>query len=561
MAGTKERYYSLMQKALYAYSDEDIREYFERVKRDGLKEHGFPRLTANIGIMISMGVRRELLPIFIEMMDFSCDTIPTVLAANDFSVREIVFCLLEIEKSGVLPKEYTTRWRERLASIDPLTTYTVYAKTPDEDVRNWALYTALSEFARQKAGLCDSSEFIDLQIASQLVWLDENGMYMDKKGSDINHPFMYDIVSRGLFTLLLHLGYRGRYFDRIDSALRKAALCTLTMQSVTGELPFGGRSNQFIHNEAWMAVIFEYEAKRYKASDPELASRFKAAAGEATAAAERWIDRKPTLHIKNRYPRESMYGCEFYAYFDKYMITVASFFYVASLIADDSIEAGEFDMSADVFATSHHFHKLFLRAGGYMAELDTNADPEYDASGLGRVHKRGAPSAICMSTPSPSNPDYKLDIPNPVAASLCPCVRMDGRWIYSCDSDADFEVISLSHTEKCASTRLVASFKCGARVVEDIYVDSEGVSISLSSECEIGFMLPAFDFDGEKNTEISLSENSLSISYEGWTCRYTVSGALSDIGKITANRNGHYRLFLASADKKLNVGIEILPNL
>ena len=60
----KERYIALMAKALEAYSDEHIIEYFERVKREGLIEHGFPRLTANMGILISHGYRPDLLPIY-----------------------------------------------------------------------------------------------------------------------------------------------------------------------------------------------------------------------------------------------------------------------------------------------------------------------------------------------------------------------------------------------------------------------------------------------------------------------------------------------------------------
>ena len=113
----KERYISLMAKTLTAYSDEHIHEYFDRVKREGLTEHGFPRLTANLGILIAHGRRRDLLPLFLEMMDFCCATIPTCKAANDFSVREIICCLWEIERNAVVAREITERWRDELAGI------------------------------------------------------------------------------------------------------------------------------------------------------------------------------------------------------------------------------------------------------------------------------------------------------------------------------------------------------------------------------------------------------------------------------------------------------------
>ena len=53
----KEKYIELMEKALSAYTDEHIQRYFNDVKTNGLTEHGFPRLTANIGILIAHGRR------------------------------------------------------------------------------------------------------------------------------------------------------------------------------------------------------------------------------------------------------------------------------------------------------------------------------------------------------------------------------------------------------------------------------------------------------------------------------------------------------------------------
>ena len=62
----KERYIALMDRALDAYTKEHIESYYQSVLQDGLKEHGFPRLTANIGVLIAHRRRRELLPLFIK---------------------------------------------------------------------------------------------------------------------------------------------------------------------------------------------------------------------------------------------------------------------------------------------------------------------------------------------------------------------------------------------------------------------------------------------------------------------------------------------------------------
>ena len=56
----KKRYLDLMETALSAYADAHILRYFNEVKEKGLTEHGFPRLTANIGILIAHGRRADL---------------------------------------------------------------------------------------------------------------------------------------------------------------------------------------------------------------------------------------------------------------------------------------------------------------------------------------------------------------------------------------------------------------------------------------------------------------------------------------------------------------------
>lgn len=402
----KEQYLSLMAKALSAYSDRHIAEYFETVRTNGLTEHGFPRLTANLGILISYGFRTDLLPLFCEMMEFCCKSVPRVKAANDFSVRELLSCLAALENAQTVGHEMLDRWKGYLKTIVPQTCYSIYAKTPEDCVHNWACFTLVSEYLRQTMGLCDSADFVELQLSTQLRLFDENGMYRDP-----NQPMVYDLVPRGLFSLLLFFGYRGPCFSRIDALLKRAGLHTLEMQSVTGEIPYGGRSNQFLFNEPLFAILFEYEAARYAGEgDFPLARRFKGAAQRALSALSHWLGETPIRHVKNRFPEESRYGCERYAYFDKYMITTASFLYAAFLLCDDTIvPEAEPEIRPAVFRTSADFHKVFLRSAVYALELDLCADPHYDASGLGRVQREGAPSALCLSHPCTDTPKYTVD--------------------------------------------------------------------------------------------------------------------------------------------------------
>ncbi len=549
----KKRYIELMARALSAYTDEHINNYFTKVKTEGLTEHGFPRLTANLGILISHGIRTDLLPLFCEMMDFCCKHIPRVKAANDFSVREIVLCLMEVERAEIVDKSKIDGWKAALGTIVATSCYDRFAILPTDNVHNWACFTALSEFMRLYIGLGADPDFIDTQIASQLLPLDENGMYRDP-----HEPMVYDLVPRGLFALLLHFGYNGRYRDKVDNCLRTAGLHTLKMQSVTGEIPYGGRSNHCVFNEALIAIVLEYEAARYaREGNTALAAQFKAGVKLALDATERYLSLSPIHHVKNRFPLESRYGCEKYAYFDKYMITTASYLYSAYLLCDDSIEASD-GVDNAAWQTSEHFHKVFMRHGNYSLEFDTNADTHYDISGLGRVHRRGAPSPICMSLPCTSKPKYTIDIERSNKLSLCPCIKQDGEWQLGTSVKTKYELNRLDCSDTCAEAQLLCTFEGGGKVAHSYCVNNNGICITARGEGEIGYILPAFVFDGQTSTVITATENTLEISYLGWLCRYTTDARISELDRPARNRSGHYRTFIATGKNQIKIKIEII---
>ena len=558
----KERYISLSEQVLSAYTDEHIRTYFNDVKMNGLTEHGFPRLTANIGILIAHGRRKDLLSLFTEMMDVCCDMFlrPYVKAANEFSVREIVCCINEIEKAGAVAPEHILRWKQKITKIVPEACYNVIVEKETDRITNWAIFGAVSEYARLYSGMGGNYDFIDRQLSCQFWWLDENGMYRDNSKELIHQPIMYDYVSRGLFAMLLHFGYRGKYYEQIDNCLKRTGLLTLKMQSTNGEIPFGGRSNQFLHNEAWMVLLFEYEARRYYAEgNTELAMTFKSAVNRALDVTEAWLNKKPIRHIKNRFPTETKYGCEKYAYFDKYMVTAASNLYAAYLLCDDSIPTLDApDHETAAFQTSRYFHKLFIKSEGYALEFDTNADPHYDANGLGRVHREGAPSTICLSCPCPATPSYTVDTEESLPFSLCSAIRdMDG-WRFGSMESATYEILHYSTDKNNASLTLLCNYSDHRFIKEHYTVNRNGVSITVDGDGEIGYTLPAFCFDGEVSAEIVSDDHSLTVYYEGWMCRYTTDGTILDLNSIAVNRNGHYRVFVATSRHTLHVKIEIV---
>ena len=554
---TKEKYISLMEMALSAYSDEHIERYFNDVKTNCLKEHGFPRLTVCIGILLTHGKRTYLKNLFYEMMEFCCKTIPNVKAANDFSIREIIFCILELEKHQTFDGETLDRWKNYLKDIDPEICYNVFARKGTDKLYNWALFTGVSEYMRQFIGLNNTEEFVDIQIETQLRHLDENLMYKD---APIHPPMVYDLVSRSLFAMLLHFGYKGKFYNKINECLKNTGLITLKMQSVNGEIPFGGRSNQFVLNEGILAIIYEFEANRYaKEGNLKLASKFKSGIDAAIKVTEHWFSTTPIYHIKNRFPLESRYGCEEYGYFDKYMITTASWLYAAYLMCDETIPSEVCEEQPDVFKTSDQFHKLFMKNEEYSLEFDLDADYHYDASGLGRVHKKGAPSAICLSVPCPptSTAKYTTNIDNAEPISLCPAIFNNETPIFASEGSVKHKLKDFVVTNSCACADLCYIFENGKTVESSYTLTSQGVEISVRGDGNIAFALPAFSFDGENNTQISTDENSLTVAYQGWTCKYTSSGTMVDLKKEAYNPNGYYKVFYVKANKTLTVTIEI----
>lgn len=72
---------------------------------------------------------------------------------------------------------------------------------------------------------------------------------------DPHEPIVYDMVTRLQLAMALYFGFEGECAKRLEEHLEKSADLTLKMQSITGEIPFGGRSNQFLHNETFYAAL------------------------------------------------------------------------------------------------------------------------------------------------------------------------------------------------------------------------------------------------------------------------------------------------------------------
>ena len=538
----KDIYLDLMEEAVMAYTPERIEDYIARVDRDGIHEHGFPRLASNIGILVAKGRIPQYKDLFVRLMDLAVREVPVARArnqhrgtiGNEFSVKEMVGCILECEKSGLFTKEQTDSWRRGLEDMKADDIYMYRPEPGDPVARNWCVFGAASECARVHAGIGGDMAYAEKYLSDQLRFFDENGMYRDP-----NSPMVYDFVTRLQYMLALSFGYDGPARERIEEQLLKSALPTLQMQSVTGEIPYGGRSNGFLHNESFYAAVCEYYATWMKErGDLAMASRFKAAAHRASASICYWLSRKPVRHIKNRYPTETGYGCERYAYFDKYMVTMASWAYLAYRFADDSIPMAKHREPASTFVTGPDFHQIMMNACGYTVQIDLDACKSYDTSGLGRFQREGCSPVAGIHSPAPAeNPHYRIDIPVTGGLALSP------GW--------DTYILKKAQKGKVVLTN-------GKGAFWTIRLSRRGLSMTLEGEGMQTLNVPALAFDGEKHSDIRTEEELLRVTFEGTDCIWMSNGKFFENGNRYATRTGHLRHFQCSSDGRVTLKGKIL---
>jgi hypothetical protein len=413
-AVTKETYLDVMEIAFQAYSLDAIRSR-KKLNGDYLELQSYSRLTSVLACLISSGRMTDRIGLWEQMMTECCRELPTITYKGksnffhvyaDFSIKEIMLAykLMKPHIGEAKRKE----WLAELRKVEPANQYAAMIRSPEDidELHNINIYNMVGEYMRETEGLTDCTAYFAEHWPVQLSRFDENGMYEDP-----GCPVLYDLTTRCQIQLLLLQGYRGEYYEQIDRQLRKAGLTTLLMQSSAYEFPYGGRSNQFLFNEALIASNCEFEAARHKAEgNMELAGAFKRSGRLAVQTILRWLEESPPRHIKNFFPADSGYGTEDYAYYDRYMITMAAFLVIGYIAEDDSIEEAPCPAEAGgyVWETTDSFHKVFAGAAGYSLEIDTRADLHYDATGLGRLHRTQVPTELALSTPLSGGKMYRL---------------------------------------------------------------------------------------------------------------------------------------------------------
>jgi len=406
-------------------------------------------------------------------------------------------------------------------------------------------FAIAGEAGKQFFRLADNQSFLDRMVALQLRHFDANGLYRDP-----NCPMTYDLAGRMNLTLARAFGYRGEHQVELDRGLRLGALQQLLYQSPTGEMPYGGRSNQQNFVEAMFALICEYEAQHYwQQGERELAGVFKRAAALAFKAVRGYVSSRPVFFSKNFFPQDTspIHGREEgYGWYSPYSLLIASQFGFAARLAQPDIPQlpTPSECASYCLELTDDFHRFFASCQGLQIEIDRNSQAGYDATGWGRLQHRHCPPLLALSAPLAAEPHYLTTIPAGPDTAIGPVING-----VSLASRRGEELRSriVSREVMPAQVRFSIAYSCPQfDLQEDYTLTPAAVEYQAQSKAgELLVRVPAIVSDGRQESRLELTDAGLAVDLAG--ASYRVSSLTPGCvweweEQPLPNRNGIYRV-------------------
>ena len=586
---TKNDYLDIIELVVDAYGVEQL-EYQLTLPNKQYLFTAF-RSVCMVAYLLYANRRTELYPLWIKMMDKSCVAFTESKNCNyiDMTLKDLCLTLLLMRQKAPPEKEH--EWWNRIASGSPESKF-VFHKDHFENMNNLTVYGAVGEFMRGVLGMTDPIEHVDNVLPWVLSRMDENGMF-----EDFDHAMLYDLTTRCQLEQLLWYGYHGKYRGPLEDKLRTGGIQSLLMQSATFQIPYGGRSNQFVHNEALFISLCEFQAIRHKKEgNLLLAGMFKRCAHKTLQQLSRYLcTQNGPKHIKNLSPQDSLYGIDLYGTFSRYMNCLAIFIGYGYLCADDTIKevACPAEYGGFLVATSERFHKVFANCGGYSIEIETKSDKKYDAPGLGRLHHQGTPPELAISLPFTSDafyllsrnqlpfrlygtkpilPDFASYVTNCVDkqnAALCTGwyrSKKEMQFLCDCRDLLNAQITSLQENKETVRFTILWSGAVldGCDGIEETYtLSADGLTIdSLLIEPKhetILFAVPLLSFNGTDFAKLDSVSGEITVTLG--THRYSIRTD-ADIQldrRVFGNRNGEYmKALLRQQGKSLRVHFSLV---
>jgi hypothetical protein len=492
--------------------------------------------------VICGGRQTNLLDSAARALDVALEELSTGHAADNHSDFFTFPCMLAYETlRDRVSSERRARWERDLRAIVP---ERVYQDLPSRhEPHNWAVVALAGEFLRQQDGFSDLS-FVDKALALQMKHFTANGQYMDP---DV--PMAYDQFPRCFLATMIERGYSGEYSGALSNLMDRAAWASLLIQSPRGEWPTGGRSAQHQWNEAMQCMTYEIWARRkQREGDAAGAQMFKRAAHLALESVRTWVRPSGELWIvKNRFDPAARHGFQTYSTHSQYNLLAASMMCAAWLFADEDIPEGACPAQAGGFAFElPEFHKVFANAGGLYVELDTAAAPEYNSTGLIRIHKTGVDPLVGPTDGGAINDG---------AAAVGVAWREGDRWQSLAGlGQKQIERAEFSTGQNTADhvrfkIRYVLSHSAVASVTESYDLTPDRVQVTAEVEGdvpEVKVHFPVIAFDGAAASQIALIGTSASVRLNHSQEIFSVSSPsdvkLTRSGSWTSFRNGYFEM-------------------
>jgi hypothetical protein len=338
------------------------------------------------------------------------------------------------------------------------------------------------------------------------------------------------------------------------------------MQSPAGELPAGGRSAHHQWNEAEQCVTFEiYSARALADGDSVLAAVFKRAAYLSLQSMRRWVRPSGEMQIvKNWVDPAKAHAFEGYSAHSQYNLLPMSMLAIAYEHAESTENVSEQPAPADIggyVLEIKELHKVFANAGGTYVEIDTAADPGYDATGVIRVHFSEGSPQLGPSDSVLAKPKYGIpgDAPHPPTTGVGVAWQgPGGDWHHLGEIGRD-QLKNVTVTTEEASTGRVAfrvryegNFPGGVTAIEERFVLTPGrmeVTTRLPGyKGPVRRVVPLLADDGRTATRFERSGDTVTISQprRRGTGRRTVTAAGAQSFTIGEekypNHNGWARL-------------------
>ncbi|MGI5869417.1 MAG: hypothetical protein ACOX9C_08245 [Kiritimatiellia bacterium] len=536
-----------------------------------------PRFVSSAAVLLHFGRIADLQDVVFKSMSYCCARLadPGIpkSASADFWMRELVTaydCLAPIASAA-----HVNAWKKDLAAVRPEDAYVAVDPSHANLKRfhNWAVYSSAGESMREAAGLGGpdgilwGNRFFDTYMAAQTHRFTACGMYRDP-----DDPITYDITTRLQFAAAIARGYNGPLRPALDEILRRGNQTLLLFVSPDGFVPFGGRSSQFNFQEAITSALSELEARRHRDNDPALAGAFKRQARLAASSVRPWFaDSVPARHIKNRFAPQTRHGCDTYGQYSVYSMLATSCFGLAALYADDMIAEHPTPAEIGGYALKLQpaFHKIFLCAEGAYVEIDTQADPNHDATGIGRILFKGLPPGFPLGMPFSARPKciYAEGFSAPERpVALGPAWQgPDG----APDSLASWSSGVRVKTKTIETNGIVSGVatvyrKGKATVHETVRVARDNVTLDWNVTIagtpvnDLGLTLPCLLSDGENQATLAPTVDGAVLAFRGQSIafRWNADMRKQPDDAVIANRNGVYRVLrLVSASGLLHLDI------